>query len=76
MTVLSRKLLRDIGLQKTQFIAVAVTVFLGITMFGASYDSFQNLQASYDAMDRAYVRIFDRCRPPTTRLPLRPGSPT
>lgn len=47
MTVLSRKLLRDIGLQKTQFIAVAVTVFLGITMFGASYDSFQNLQASY-----------------------------
>lgn len=48
MTVLSRKLLRDIGLQKTQFIAVAVTVFLGITMFGASYDSFQNLQASYD----------------------------
>ncbi len=49
MNVLSRKLLRDIGLQKTQFVAVAVTVFLGITMFGASYDSFQNLQASYDA---------------------------
>jgi putative ABC transport system permease protein len=48
VNVLSRKLLRDIGLQKTQFIAVAVTVFLGITMFGASYDSFQNLQASYD----------------------------
>jgi putative ABC transport system permease protein len=49
VNVLSRKLLRDISLQKTQFIAVAVTVFLGITMFGASYDSFQNLQASYDA---------------------------
>ena len=49
MNVLSRKLLRDIGLHRTQFIAVAVTVFLGITMFGASYDSFQNLQASYEA---------------------------
>jgi putative ABC transport system permease protein len=43
------KLLRDARQHQAQFIAVAVTMFLGVTLFGASYDSFQNLTASYDA---------------------------
>jgi putative ABC transport system permease protein len=44
---LRTKLRRDLSRQKTQFVAVTITVFLGITMFGATYDSFQNLEASY-----------------------------
>jgi putative ABC transport system permease protein len=44
---LTRKLRRDIARHKAQFIAVAITMFLGVTLFAASYDSFQNLQASY-----------------------------
>lgn len=47
MSTLRTKLRRDLRRQKAQFAAVALTVFLGITMFGASYDSFQNLEASY-----------------------------
>jgi putative ABC transport system permease protein len=45
---LTLKLWRDIRHHLAQFIAVAVTVFLGITIFAATYDSYQNLQASYD----------------------------
>lgn len=48
MSPLRTKLLRDLRRQGVQFGAVAVTVFLGITLFAASYDSFQNLTASYD----------------------------
>ena len=47
MSTLRTKLRRDLRRQKAQFAAVALTVFLGITMFGASYDSFQNLETSY-----------------------------
>lgn len=46
---LVRKLGRDVRRHRAQFIAVAVTMFLGVTLFAASYDSFQNLRASYDA---------------------------
>jgi len=46
---LSAKLWRDIRRQKAQFAAVALTVFLGVTIFAASYDSYQNLTASYGA---------------------------
>ena len=46
---LTRKLGRDAARSKAQFIAVAVTMFLGVTLFAASYDSYQNLQASYSA---------------------------
>jgi len=45
---LQRKLWRDVGRNKPQFIAITLTIFLGVTIFGATYDSFQNLQASYD----------------------------
>ncbi len=47
MSTLRTKLRRDLSRQKAQFAAVTLTVFLGITMFGATYDSFQNLEASY-----------------------------
>jgi putative ABC transport system permease protein len=46
---LRHKLLRDIRTQRAQFIAVTVTIFLGVTMFAASYDSYQNLTASYES---------------------------
>ncbi len=47
MTTLHRKLLRDARRQRAQFLAIAVTVFLGVTVYGATYDSFRNLEASY-----------------------------
>jgi putative ABC transport system permease protein len=46
---LRHKLLRDIRTQRAQFIAVTITIFLGVTMFAASYDSYQNLTASYES---------------------------
>ena len=49
MSPLRRKLLRDIRTQRAQFIAVTITIFLGVTMFAASYDSYQNLTASYES---------------------------
>jgi putative ABC transport system permease protein len=49
VTPLRHKLLRDIRAQRAQFIAVIVTIFLGVTMFAASYDSYQNLAASYES---------------------------
>jgi putative ABC transport system permease protein len=44
---LSSKLARDIRRQRPQFIAVTVTIFLGVALFAASYDSYQNLTRSY-----------------------------
>ncbi|NNC40971.1 MAG: ABC transporter permease [Acidimicrobiia bacterium] len=54
MSTLNRKLWRDIRRHRAQFIAVAVTVFLGVTMFVASYDSYLNLDASYQATFTEY----------------------
>jgi len=51
---LTIKLLRDIRRHRVQFIAVAVTVFLGVLIFAASYDSFQNLEASYEQTSREF----------------------
>lgn len=48
MSPLRHKLLRDIRAQRAQFLAVIVTIFLGVTIFAASYDSYQNLTASYE----------------------------
>ncbi len=45
---LTLKLLRDIRRHRAQFLAVGLTVFLGVTLFAASYDSFRNLRASYE----------------------------
>lgn len=48
MSPLRRKLLRDLRRQLAQFVAVTVVIFLGVTLFVASYDSYRNLEASYD----------------------------
>ncbi len=48
MSVLRRKVRRDLARQRWQFVSVAVTVFLGVVLFAASYDAFLNLEASYE----------------------------
>lgn len=50
MSVLTTKLRRDLGRNKAQFIAIAITIFLGITLFGGSFDAYQSLEASYEKM--------------------------
>ncbi len=49
MKTLRKKARRDIGRQRASFIAIAVTIFLGVTLFGASYDAYRNLNSSYEA---------------------------
>jgi putative ABC transport system permease protein len=51
---LQRKLWRDIGRHKPQFLAITIIIFLGVTIFGATYDSYQNLTASYDQTATEY----------------------
>lgn len=46
MGKLSKMMFRDIMKSKAQFIAVAAVVFVGITMFAASYMAFRNLKNS------------------------------
>jgi len=62
VTPLRRKLLRDIGRHRPQFVAIAITIFLGVMVFAASYDSFQNLKASYDQtfVDFRFANLFVR----------------
>ncbi|MEZ5143176.1 MAG: FtsX-like permease family protein [Acidimicrobiales bacterium] len=45
---------RDVRRQLPQFVAVAVTVLLGVALFVASFDAFRNLEASYDT---TYTRL-------------------
>jgi putative ABC transport system permease protein len=45
---LRKKLRRDIRRQRAAFIAITLTIFLGVTLFGATYDAFLNLKSSYD----------------------------
>jgi putative ABC transport system permease protein len=47
-----RKLWRDMRARRAQFVAVVVTVGLGLTLFALSYDAYRNLLASYQ-------RVFD-----------------
>ena len=51
---MQRKLWRDIRRHRAQFIAITITMFLGVTIFGATYDSYQNLRASYDTTATEY----------------------
>jgi putative ABC transport system permease protein len=46
--MLRKKLRRDLFLHKGLFFAVTVIVFLGIAIYAASYDSYQNLKNSYN----------------------------
>ncbi len=48
MSPLWRKLFREIGRRKGQFAAIVLTALLGTALFGASFDAWRNLQASYD----------------------------
>lgn len=45
---LRAKLRRDIRRQRAAFAAITLTIFLGVTLFGATYDAFLNLKSSYD----------------------------
>ena len=56
---LQRKLWRDIGRHKPQFIAITITIFLGVAIFGAAWDSYTNLVASYDqtAIDYRFANL-------------------
>jgi len=44
---LRRKARRDMRRQRASFLAIALTIFLGVALFGASYDAYRNLDASY-----------------------------
>lgn len=52
--VLIKKILRDLRRRAAQVAAIAVTVLLGVLLFVASYDSFRNLETSYQ---RTYSRL-------------------
>src|SRR5690349_120480 len=52
-TALHKKALRDLRRRLPQVAAIGATVTLGVLLFVASYDSFRNVQASYD---RTYAR--------------------
>lgn len=47
--VLTRKILRDMRRRTAQVAAITATVFLGVLLFIASYDSFRNLETSYQS---------------------------
>jgi putative ABC transport system permease protein len=50
VSMLRRALVRDLRARWAQFLAIWVTVLLGVALFGASYDAFQNLTSSYKTM--------------------------
>lgn len=52
MRTLRKKVRRDLRRQRAQFIAIGTTIFLGVAMFGATYDAYRNLNDSYA---RAFV---------------------
>lgn len=54
MSTLSTKRWRDIGRQKWQFIAVLVTVVLGVMLFAASFNAYLNLGSS---LEGTYERL-------------------
>ncbi len=47
------KLRRDLRRQRGQFVAVTLTILLGVALFGGTYDAYRNLRASYQ---EAFVR--------------------
>jgi len=47
VSYLATKRSRDFRRSRWQFLAVLVTIALGVIMFAASYDSYRNLEASY-----------------------------
>ncbi len=47
MRALRTKARRDVRRQRTSFVAIVLTIFLGVTLFGATYDAYLNLKSSY-----------------------------
>ncbi len=50
MKMLRRMLLRDLRARAPQFVALGLTVMLGVALFGASFDAYRNLTASYSGL--------------------------
>ncbi len=50
MRLLRRSMLRELRARRGPFLAVIVTVVLGVALYGASYDAFLNLTASYQQL--------------------------
>ncbi len=48
VTGLRLKRWRDVSRQRGQFLAVLITIILGVTMFASTYDAYRNLTASYN----------------------------
>ena len=51
MSTLAKKRRRDFRRRKWQFMAVLLTITLGVMLYAAIYDSFRNLKASYEKTD-------------------------
>ncbi|MFA9564837.1 MAG: hypothetical protein ACERLM_09050 [Acidimicrobiales bacterium] len=49
MSLLDLKRKRDVRRQRGQFIAVAITIGLGVLLFAATFDPYRNLDESYNA---------------------------
>lgn len=54
MSVLGHKTRRDLARQRWQYLSIALTVFLGVVLFAASYDAYLNLESSYQ---QTYERL-------------------
>ena len=50
MRLWTRKAVRDLGRRRGQFAAIVATTFLGVALFGASFDAYRNLVVSYDTL--------------------------
>ncbi len=48
VSILTRKLRRDVWRHKAQFVAVAVTIALGVAVYGGASDAYRNLRRSFD----------------------------
>jgi putative ABC transport system permease protein len=48
VSLLDTKRKRDIKAQRGQFLAVSVTIALGVLLFASSYDAYRNLDGSYN----------------------------
>jgi putative ABC transport system permease protein len=49
VSLLDTKRKRDVRRQRGQFLAVSVTIALGVILFASTYDSYRNLDGSYNA---------------------------
>lgn len=50
MNLLQLSMIRELRARRGPFLAVVITVVLGVALFGASYDAFLNLTASYERL--------------------------